>query len=470
MSTSGGRYVRHHASLKAAHPKVMASGTVPYTQNSVAYNGNQFWDVVPMMTSAPGATEGTQLTWNISPVSDAWTALDETFINFKGYFQLANSVAAGSGTNDSVTTIAMFQQWLMDNVVIEINGVPVIQSQGRLSPLCSVTNIVMNEPYFELEQSKVTRAYSLDDPGFGAASGVLTGNDGGQLRQDDYMQCNLLNFQPEDRPFSVIVRLSDYIRTSEWLPPNTSIRISARRNKDIELVQGAAAEVANANPVYTSNSMDVYVSRKKMRPNALADYMAAWQVRPRTITFENFRGQSFLFPAGQNTANIVGALGGPTPKYVVAWVTNEAGLVGTGTGDDQTIATNLAPEEDHIFTNTYLTLGSEGRTTPLRPINLNNAPDINNNTLEYAELYQLYRQVARKSFLQDRQFENIMPIVFPIGMTDIGDGGWDEADEVNINFTTTLAGPGTTYNWAVVLVAAYTNILSINDVGEVRVD
>jgi len=84
-------YRRHELSQKTGHTSANLF-TVPETQDTVAFGGSQWWDIVPPQETAANTQPNQFMTWQVAP-SMEMTDLNQSFLQIQGYFDF-NPTAA----------------------------------------------------------------------------------------------------------------------------------------------------------------------------------------------------------------------------------------------------------------------------------------------------------------------------------------------------------------------------------------
>lgn len=460
--------IRHKDSEKAGAMKLLGLGTVPPTQNTVATGGNQLYDTYPCREPIAQLTGGQPITF-LTTKSTMCTDLEESFIRIEGYVGMSQDSYIGQTTNPTYAQVApepFLAGSLFREIEIQVNGTVVKQSQGQVDPYCTMTNMIINESYEDRETNDLTEGIFLNDPGNRGVDPDT--NFGFFIRKKMY--ANGTQAGAAGRLFSLCVRPAAMgLKVHNWLPPNTDIRIAARINSAGFLFHGDSAALTAVNPQLVITNADFYVARKELTPASHAALMAGWIQRPLTLPCQRIQSNVTYLDSNTASFNVVGALGGMTPRAVVAFFAFQDSLSGvTGTAS-YNLTPNTATNSGAQFKNIRLTVGGS-RIYPLKALNMapsGNQQGLGSSTMDFAEAYQLYRQCADKDkpFLKSSDFTNILPLCFPIGSQL---AGWDSGEDGTVQFEGNLSvAPGKP--WAIMLVSLTDSVIEIESTGRVLV-
>lgn len=472
------------------------------------------WETYNSQEAATGVRQDDTLTFQIPP-SSSCTDIAESYIKITGYFDFPGNVSASDNAFDlttegdydpnshaTVAPVPFLAAALLNDVTLDINGVSVIPSQGTAQPYAMIANIIKNEGHVEQLVGDETKGYTMDDWETrdvniaAGANNLVTSNIGAYTRQLMYFGKKIPNTgspttSSPGLTFSLTYRLSDAgLRptTGKWLPPNTSFRFRGRRSKDSFLIGGGSYEVSGnpaatppiygCLPIFKFTDAKMYVSRKTLDVDAYDGYMNSWQgvddIPPTPMRFPFQAIKTFVHYCQQGTdISIVGALGGPTPKAVMAIPVPTKCLNGTNNGD--TPLQHMRLEADYVWSNVTLSVGG-ARTYPVHPLTTKtgtyndgattwDAPG----TYDLAEIYQMYRSICDGApFLSSSQFHQIQPLCFQIGSRS---DAMDFVDDVTIQFDGTISSAtlGVKNSWALILIAFHNSILELDHTGETKV-
>jgi hypothetical protein len=461
--------IRHKDSEKAGAMKLMGLGTVPPTQNTIATGGNQLYDTYPCREPISQLTAGQPITF-LTTKSTMCTDLAESFIRVEGYCALKSDSfigMTGQGATDvEVAPVPFFAAALLREIEIQINGTVVKQSQGQVDPYCTMTNMIINESFEDRETNDLTEGIFLNDPGTNDVDPDT--NYGFYIRKQMY--ANGTAAGSSARLFSLVIRPSALgLDVRNWIPPNTDIRIAARLNGSGFLFHGGVSAISSVDPSLVITNADFYVARKELTPASHAALMAGWIQRPLTLPFQRIQSNVTYLDSSVSSFNVVGALGGMTPRTVVAYFVFQGAMTGDTGYQSFQLTPNNNTNTGVQFKNVRLTVGGS-RIYPLKALNMQasgNQQGLATSTMDFAEAYQLYRQCADKDkpFLKSTDFTNILPLTFPIGSQL---AGWDSGEDGTVQFEGNLnAAPG--LPWAILLVSLTDSVIEIESTGRVLV-
>ena len=366
--------------------------------------------------------------------------------------------------NPSVTTPPFLPYCVLNDVEVTMNGTVVVPSQGLASPYCAVADIIKNQTGADRDAGDFTQGFVLDSYNAAGSTDLLV-NTGGLERQKFYMASAADGASA--RKFSIIARLENMgLRTRGGLiPPKVDLRIRGRRVNDNFLSQGVAAEITAANPVLKLERARLYVARRMLQPHAMDELTSAWVERPLTLAVERVTANISWYADQIQSANVIGALAGPTPKAVMAFIVRTGAVQGSSDGEKPSML--LRPENGQYVTNCTVSLGG-GRTYPLQPISQDSSTQTNSGTMDWGEIYQAYKQVARTDdpFLPASQMSNITPFAFPIQLVN-EINGWDEVEDTAVQFNITLGGAAPGDPWALILIAFRDGVIEFTHAGGV---
>jgi hypothetical protein len=481
-------YVRHEDSQLHAKPSVALMGAVPPTQASLAYQGNEKWEIFNSDVAANGTAPGDTMSWTINK-STSCTDIAESYLKITGYFVIDGSVAinpyavtAGTApqpflpTSQDVSPVQMLSAAIFDDFEVTINGTVVAPSQGVAQPYVMLGNIIKNEPYAVREAGTFTKGYILDDGDYVYENSIpknfeyLNGdfnmrvfNHGGVKRQLYYFATPPVTAgSGSSRPFTITVRLADLgLRTHGWLPPNIQAHIRVRRSQNAKLVMGPSADVTASDPQYTMTEAKLFVSRKELNHHAQKDLMAAWERQTLRVPIERYRNNITWYTTDNTSASVSQVLSGPTPSVVMAMVVCQKAINGASDGEQPMF--DIGPQDGTYWTNATLQCGGV-RTFPLQPVQQVASNGVRG-TRDLSEVYQMYLSCCnRYPFLKSEDFFNIQPLCFQIaGDKDM----WDVAEDTSITFQGTLsAAPFGADSWALVLISFTPGVVEFAITGE----
>jgi len=364
---------------------------------------------------------------------------------------------------------------LFNSVSLEMNGAIVYPSQGVAQPYAALANVLKNEPAAEREAGELDRGYIFNqmyefDEGSEERRFICLTRDqdvsNTQAGGEAHSQAQKVTFT---------VRLADIaMRTNgTWLPPDTQLRIRARRCEDLSLIQrisDAAAGDADWTALMAAannfsvqiSSADLYVARKTLKPHVAQRMAEAWPERPLTVPFEAVRTFTSWHGVADTTVNVVGALAGPTPTCVYAFFVSQAGINGTG-ADGKSPLFACAPDDGTTLSNVSLSIGG-ARTYPVHPYQGAANTRFPGNV---AQLYQMYRMTANgHPFLRSQDMAALRPVCFQIGTR--GHSHMDSMEDVSVQFKATLSAPQAAA-YCVVLVSFTDSTLELDVSGRVDV-
>lgn len=509
----------------AADPNVAGATAVPFTNDSLALEGNYLWEIVQPQENALTVTQGQVLTFQIPASTDAMTSIGQTFLQVQGFFDIAND--CDFEANVGVTTNPFLAAWLFRDVTLDINNVNVLPSQGLSQPISHLANIIKNRSFIDRETKALTHGYFPDSEGTGGewnidyyptpfptndpaaalkedvAQAYLVGPQLSNLYQSGQMKRRVKYLEGEaatanQRLFSLTIPLSDLgFETSAWLPPNCTMRLRMMRGSDIALVKGPPTQCGGATGLGGANAAAppftfagwgarVFVARKQLKYNALTDLTNAWVYRAMKMPYEKIRTSTSYFTADTANVNVVGVLTGPTPKCVMAFVQKvDAFNQVVPAGGGWAPAAGLAPQDESYWTNAYLSMGTS-RTYPVQA--LNQSPStrtiinlgsggavgvfaplgIDHVNFDLSQIYAMYVATAHKyPFLKDVDFTNIQPLCFQI--THESMNGWTEAEDVTLQFHGVFAGTVPAAAYVLTLVSFTDSIVEIRSTLETLV-
>jgi len=479
-------YVKHHESPKAGVPEVVGAGEVPMTQDSIALGGTNIYEQYASLETASQSVAGGVLTWQI-PSSTMMTDTAESYIVFQGSYALVGPNKAyttiPNTTTDhtnSIYTPPFLAQCIMQDIAIEFNGTTVAPSQGITTPYCSVADTFKNESRGYRFNNDFTQGTLLDTWNQGDKFGTLGTADtnlNGKQRAKWYIEGSGDTTLPAalaisvTRQFTLTLRFQSMgFRTKSWLPPGVQIRIRGRRSNDAFLWCGVQQAAGDVTPTYVLSTATAFVSRKNLKEHAMRELQAGWVERPLKVPYEGVRSAVQFFPQATKSISVTGLLGGPIPKCVYVLPLRNNALQGTaysGTQNDNSMVIR-PPSGEQYWTNLSMSLGTS-RIYPTLP--LNTVPCIaavSEQTLALSQLYQMYKDtVDGDTFLDSSSFTDLQPICFQITQpTD----GWDETEEVQIQFQATLSGSASNRDYALVFIGFYDNLIEISHTGMVTVE
>lgn len=481
--------VLHQDSTRGVAMDAVGMGAVPTTQDTVAMGGNQLYDIFPCREPIANLTAGQPITF-LSTKSTMCTDLNGSFIQFKGVTTSAkkNTLSGDFGDvahGNSLAPEPMFAANLLRDIEVQINGTVVKPSQGSVDPYATGINVALEENFLDRETNNAIEGCILDDIENGGSNDPDT-NFGVYTRKFLYSNCGTSYTENgttryKSSPFSLAIRPATWgLKLAGWLPPNTDIRISARFEQSNFIYRTEAAEneandvvgsptegVTSLDPKFLVFNADLYLARKELTPHAHAALMAGWVQRPITLAYRAVRTNVSYFQANTTSINIVGALGGVTPRCVVALFLEQESI--NGARDNRTWET----QPTAAFQNVRLTVGGS-RFYPLQAITVDKSEradptQVDNplGTMDYALLYNLYREVAdkRQPFLRSADFANIMPICFPIGSQL---DAWDAGEDMTVQFQAQLS-QASAVDYAIMLLSLTDSFLEIESTGRVQV-
>ena len=132
----------HHESQKVGVDKVVNATHVPYTQGSLAYEGNHSWDVINPLENVLDIGEQKYITWQAQSSNDM-TDIGESFIQVRGYLDIGATDAEWGPTSNGHPDCGVtpfISAALFEDFTLEINGTTVVQSQGESQPYCVLGN------------------------------------------------------------------------------------------------------------------------------------------------------------------------------------------------------------------------------------------------------------------------------------------------------------------------------------------
>ena len=484
-------YVRHEDSQLHAKPSVALMGAVPPTQASLAYQGNEKWEIFNSDVAANGTAPGDTMAWTINK-STSCTDIAESYLEISGYFVIDGAVginpyalAPGAApqpfapTCEAVSPVQMLSAAIFDDFEVTINGTVVAPSQGVAQPYVMLGNIIKNEPYAVREAGTFTKGYILDDGDYVYGNYTpqnfqyLNGNHnmrefnhGGIKRALYYFAAPPVTVGTgSSRPFTLTVRLADLgLRTHGWLPPNIQAHIRVRRSPNAKLIMGPSEQVdsvTGCDPQYTMTEAKLFVSRKELNHHAQRDLMAAWERQTLRVPIERYRNNITWYTTDNTSASVAQVLAGPTPAVVMAMVVRQKAI--NGANDGQQPLFNIGPQNNTYWTNATLQCGGV-RTFPLQPVQQVGSNGVRA-TRDLSEVYQMYLSCCnRYPFLKSEDFFNIQPLCFQIaGDKDM----WDVAEDTSITFQGTLsAAPFGADSWALVLISFTPGVVEFAITGE----
>jgi hypothetical protein len=498
--------IRHEESRRGVMGQVSGATEVPETQASIAVGGERLWEV--FAANEVGVDFGGTVSIDV-PASTDMTDLDQSWIEIKGYYHMNEDANKGDVTIEGPSAVGVppfLAALALNDLTVDFNGTPVLTSQGNSQPWAMIANIITNGTRRDRESNDVTCGYDLDAPFTGSkfeyaqgvrvvlpdppvagpldvnAAGVY--NPGGTRRQRYYLVIPKGGLNSL-RQFTLMYRLADAgLSSPNWVPPNVSMRIRARRTGWQAMVQGEKTAIALAFPGpggtqvkqggFTTSSIQMYVARKQLTASAKESMAAAWLERPMKMTYTRVRTSTQYYAAATANPTIINALGGVLPRSVMILAMPAALINGTGDGDVPPCV--LGAPVDATWSNVTLSAGG-GRTFPLRPLSItggyqpSNPPGGPDTTSTYClgELYSMYRATLKHGdpFLSASDFTNIAPLCLQIGAQTTA---WDVLEDATLQFQGTLTGVPFTSQYALMMISFTDALIEIESNGTVKTD
>ena len=450
--------------------------SAPPTQDTIALGGVGLWDTYPEQSNTV-AVPGDQLYWTAG-ASTGFTDLSGSFIRFTGFMHLSADfdpmvTPPGAPTNPQTTVPPFTAATLLQNAILYVNNTPINLSQNNAAHLVYAMDWCVNEP--QSTRDDVNLGTILDAPGEGSTisnvtnQGVPTLNPGSMKRSRLYIGDYGTTGGPNTvtaaasstRQFDLIYRLGALCRTSDWLPPGATIRISAKMTPSGAFYQGADSIVTK--PEFRCSVVpQLYVKRLQATDSAVSAAMNRWMKESVLIRIQKIRSEVRYQAAGGGSSSVSASnlLSGATPKVVMILpVRNESLDLSSNAGVGLPPYYLQAPQGNNFWASADLRM-SGGRSYPLLPYEQYGSSHVPG-SLCNAELWEAYRQVSNSHpFLDSSDTTNIAPLVFQI--LPHTPGTWSRIEtDASFEFRGQLnANPGV--NWAIVAIAFYDGVIKID--------
>ena len=444
--------VYHHKS-EPVH-SLIAKGLHGVKGTQVDCEQNYLWQVTPTQESASASTAGSVLNFLVPASSMGLLTLwNDSFIEVKGYFNLAANLTLGTTATALTAATSCF---LFSDVEVTMNGTVVRPQTGLTTPWMTFVDLALNEDKAYFDNRRYTQMLLMDSFNTTVATG---GN--AQSRTSIIAGTSASS---ATRPLSLIVPLRSLgIRTGDAIPPSTEIRIRITRNSDSALTWGADAGTTIATLVMSSCSL--YTRQIRLSQEAASALSMSWQKEACRLNFQRVRGYSQAFPIGAQAISLNQVLPGPRPSRVVV-----AYILQTSIQNNAAANKNMMrPEAGQVFTNAYIQIG-DARFYPVQSVTTaTNATVVN--TCQLGELYEMYASCCstKDCALGDGDFSNQQLLCFNTSRSGDVSSVVDVSEECSIDFNAQMNIPATVA-FSIMVFSWYHSCIEIDSSGAVTVD